>query len=342
MKNFLNLLPLVVCICFFQNAVQASFAAPPIWVLPGLGNASVVFDELRAKLTEIGNGQLSGNTGLRNFGSVSAQFSMSKDDDLSGMEVKADDSVDTGTSYEKSLLTFRGGTNSRPGNSFMSISVRTKNRLETMAGFREMRHNEGEGAGMKLLKHGPIIGQVFRVENSNPIFTADDGRKRVDPFVMQISYDQAEFDTTTNLTELQELFGGCLYLGWLNKAIDGDTSLPSTLDTWVNAIQGNFDRWELFAAAGANRHDPLSLKNAGITGLNMSYDDYLAGTTTVFGVNTKQAGEFQTGDFGADLANNNMWSVIDHNSDFAAVPEPSTYALILGCLAGVVIFFRRR
>lgn len=267
---------------------------------------------------------------------------MSKDDDFSGMQVKADDSVDTGTSYEKSLLTFRGGTNSRLGNSFMSISIRTKNRLETMAGFQEMRHNEGEGAGMKLLKHGPIIGQVFRVENSNPIFTADDGRKQVDPFVMQISYDQAEFDTTTNLTELQELFGGCLYLGWLNKAIDGDTSLPSTLDTWVNAIQGNFDRWELFAAAGANRHDPLSLKNAGIVGLNMSYDDYLAGTTTVFGVNTKQAGEFQTGDFGADLANNNMWSVIDHNSDFAAVPEPSTYALILGCLAGVVIFFRRR
>jgi hypothetical protein len=335
-KNFLNLLPLVVCLCVFQNAVQAS------WVLPDLGNVSVLFDGLQAKLTEIGNGRLSGNTGLRNFGSVNAQFSMSKDDDFSGMQVKADDSVDTGTSYEKSLLTFRGGTNSRLGNSFMSISIRTKNRLETMAGFREMRHNEGEGAGMKLLKHGPIIGQVFRVENSNPIFTADDGRKQVDPFVMQISYDQAEFDTTTNLTELQELFGGCLYLGWLNKAIDGDTSLPSTLDTWVNAIQGNFDRWELFAAAGANRHDPLSLKNAGIVGLNMSYDDYLAGTTTVFGVNTKQAGEFQTGDFGADLANNNMWSVIDHNSDFAAVPEPSTYALILGCLAGVVIFFRRR
>ena len=310
--------------------------------MPGFGNVSVLFDGLQAKLTEIGNGRLSGNTGLRNFGSVNAQFSMSKGDDFSGMQVKADDSVDTGTSYEKSLLTFRGGTNSRLGNSFMSISVRTKNRLETMAGFREMRHNEGEGAGMKLLKHGPIIGQVFRVENSNPIFTADDGRKQVDPFVMQISYDQAEFDTTTNLTELQELFGGCLYLGWLNKAIDGDTSLPSTLDTWVNAIQGNFDRWELFAAAGANRHDPLSLKNAGIVGLNMSYDDYLAGTTTVFGVNTKQAGEFQTGDFGADLANNNMWSVIDHNSDFAAVPEPSTYALILGCLAGVVIFFRRR
>jgi hypothetical protein len=335
-KNFLNLLPLVVCLCVFQNAVQAS------WVLPDLGNVSVLFDGLQAKLTEIGNGRLSGNTGLRNFGSVNAQFSMSKDDDFSGMQVKADDSVDTGTSYEKSLLTFRGGTNSRLGNSFMSISIRTKNRLETMAGFQEMRHNEGEGAGMKLLKHGPIIGQVFRVENSNPIFTADDGRKQVDPFVMQISYDQAEFDTTTNLTELQELFGGCLYLGWLNKAIDGDTSLPSTLDTWVNAIQGNFDRWELFAAAGANRHDPLSLKNAGIVGLNMSYDDYLAGTTTVFGVNTKQAGEFQTGDFGADLANNNMWSVIDHNSDFAAVPEPSTYALILGCLAGVVIFFRRR
>ena len=342
MKNYLNLLPLVVCLCVFQNAVQASFATPPIWVLPNFGNVSVLFDGLQAKLTEIGNGRLSGNTGLRNFGSVNAQFSMSKGDDFSGMQVKADDSVDTGTSYEKSLLTFRGGTNSRLGNSFMSISVRTKNRLETMAGFREMRHNEGEGAGMKLLKHGPIIGQVFRVENSNPIFTADDGRKQVDPFVMQISYDQAEFDTTTNLTELQELFGGCLYLGWLNKAIDGDTSLPSTLDTWVNAIQGNFDRWELFAAAGANRHDPLSLKNAGIVGLNMSYDDYLAGTTTVFGVNTKQAGEFQTGDFGADLANNNMWSVIDHNSDFAAVPEPSTYALILGCLAGVVIFFRRR
>ena len=48
------------------------------------------------------------------------------------------------------------------------------------------------------------------------------------------------------------------------------------------------------------------------------------------------------GAYGVDVANNKVWAVIDHNSEFAAVPEPSTYAhLALGALA-IFSAMRRR
>jgi len=47
------------------------------------------------------------------------------------------------------------------------------------------------------------------------------------------------------------------------------------------------------------------------------------------------------GAYGVDATNNTVWAVIDHNSDFAVVPEPGTYALL--ALGGTVLFvFRRR
>ena len=40
-----------------------------------------------------------------------------------------------------------------------------------------------------------------------------------------------------------------------------------------------------------------------------------------------------------DPDNNVVWAIIDHNSDFAVIPEPSTYALIGGiiCLISVAL-----
>ena len=47
----------------------------------------------------------------------------------------------------------------------------------------------------------------------------------------------------------------------------------------------------------------------------------------------------RVGDHGGDHIGNTVWAILDHNSDFAVVPEPSTYALIGGiiCLNYVII-----
>lgn len=47
------------------------------------------------------------------------------------------------------------------------------------------------------------------------------------------------------------------------------------------------------------------------------------------------------GAYGVDRENGQVWAVIDHNSEFGAVPEPSTWALI-GLGAAALIFTRRK
>lgn len=94
------------------------------------------------------------------------------------------------------------------------------------------------------------------------------------------------------------------YLGWY------DTSTNS----WTNAVLGN--------------------SNAGTVGLSGFQGDraYNAGT------------DFVLGHWGYDSANNTVWAVIDHNSEFivAAVPEPGTVVMVGLGLAGVLLGRRRR
>lgn len=50
---------------------------------------------------------------------------------------------------------------------------------------------------------------------------------------------------------------------------------------------------------------------------------------------------YTLGTYGVDTTNNTTWAVLNHNSDFAVIPEPSTW-LLLGFGAGLVLVFRKR
>lgn len=57
----------------------------------------------------------------------------------------------------------------------------------------------------------------------------------------------------------------------------------------------------------------------------------------------EQAGSPLTlGSWGVDKSNNVVWSVLDHNSEFAAVPEPASLLLVGSGATGFGIFWRRR
>jgi hypothetical protein len=44
-----------------------------------------------------------------------------------------------------------------------------------------------------------------------------------------------------------------------------------------------------------------------------------------------------------DPANNEAWAIINHNSDFAIVPEPSTFVLMaFGLVGGLLLVMRRK
>jgi hypothetical protein len=42
-------------------------------------------------------------------------------------------------------------------------------------------------------------------------------------------------------------------------------------------------------------------------------------------------GDMTLGDWGVNTANDTVWAVLNHNSDFAVVPEPSTLVLRIVC-----------
>ena len=94
--------------------------------------------------------------------------------------------------------------------------------------------------------------------------------------------------------------------------MDADSILgwldPET-NAWVNAVDGNF-----------------------------------GGTSSFQGDATyNSATDFVLGYYGIDTANNSVWAVINHNSEFSVVgvPEPSAFVM-LGCTLGALLFLRRR
>ena len=127
----------------------------------------------------------------------------------------------------------------------------------------------------------------------------------------------------------------CLFLGWLNPAVDGDHTSVSDGDRWVHAVQGNFDNMP----DNPNRSDQY---NSIGDPLFMTLEDYIAGTATSIPGLLKEEGEIRVGDHGGYDVNNTVWAIIDHNSDFAVVPEPSTYALYGGIISLVFVALRRR
>jgi len=79
-------------------------------------------------------------------------------------------------------------------------------------------------------------------------------------------------------------------------------------NTWVNAVDGNIEGFANFA--GNRAYDPLS--------------------------------DLVLGRYGVDTANNTVWAVINHNSEFGVIPEPSTAALLLIGGAASFLISRRR
>lgn len=93
------------------------------------------------------------------------------------------------------------------------------------------------------------------------------------------------------------------YLGWLNGT-----------NTWVNAIDGNTD-----------------LGGSAVQGYAGSYAASGAAATSDY-----------LGSWGYDTTNDTVWAVLDHNSEFAVIPEPSTWALLAIGLGSVVILGVKR
>ena len=138
----------------------------------------------------------------------------------------------TGNSGEK--FEIRGGTVSAGMN--VSIQLREKSQAESYGYHSEDHYNNNS-----LIGHSPLVGGVMRLHGMGIADAASDGRVKTNVFALEGTYTQADFDATYSLSELEELINGCLFLGWLNTAIDGNPNDITDGDRWVHAVQGNFD-----------------------------------------------------------------------------------------------------
>lgn len=104
-----------------------------------------------------------------------------------------------------------------------------------------------------------------------------------------------------------------LFLAWLDTADN----------TWKNAVAGNVGKTGQYAQA--NVATPYETFWAGVLAAHPTAT--LADVLGSWGVDSSPVG------------GGNVWAVIDHNSEFAALPEPATLTL---CLAGGVLALLRR
>lgn len=115
--------------------------------------------------------------------------------------------------------------------------------------------------------------------------------------------------TATNIFVLQLNITGIAsdnFIGWL----DGGT--------WVNAVNGNTGNNAILAQQGY-----LGSFSAFQTTYGSTLSNYI-------------------GAYGVDTTAGSTWAVLNHNSDFAVVPEPSTWLLLAGGLTFVMVMRRRR
>jgi autotransporter-associated beta strand protein len=126
---------------------------------------------------------------------------------------------------------------------------------------------------------------------------------KTDPFALQMSYSPAALGGVESTLAAE----GLLVLGWL------DTTMNQPFGLWENATMANFgsglpgdvfanvqSSWDAFASANA------------ITDANV--------------------GNF-LGSYGVDVAHHQVWAVVNHNGQFAALPEPASWELLAAALA---------
>jgi hypothetical protein len=107
-------------------------------------------------------------------------------------------------------------------------------------------------------------------------------------------------------------------------------------------LQMDYDPGFLPGTSAAN--DPLYL-----AWLDPATDDWVNAIDGDFGTNLGtyhlgawQPGDLTLGDWGVNVANHTVWAVVNHNSEFAVVPEPSTLTLLGVATIGLLGFARRK
>ena len=100
-------------------------------------------------------------------------------------------------------------------------------------------------------------------------------------------------------------------------------------ESWVNAVQGNFEGDYVLNNALAEQQGFQGSFALFQQGNGLDFMGYGTDITAYVGA------------WGVDVSSGAVWAVINHNSDFSAVPEPQTW-LLVGIGVAFLLWGRRR
>ncbi len=177
--------------------------------------------------------------------------------------------------------------------------------------------------------------------NTNYFGTAAVVENQTDPFVLQMNYNVPLLSN-----EGGQAKKGTIYLGWLEPA--DPTANGFSGPTWEKAVTGDFGSGNASDVAQNYQGSFLSFVNGVVTAeQNNNSNPFFhatAFTSGTLGSLTQAELSDILGSYGVDPSSgaHDVWAVINHNSQFAVVPEPSTLLLAALGLAGLAGYRVRR
>jgi len=202
----------------------------------------------------------------------------------------------------------------------MNWRVRAPSEFPTTATFLPVQGAAGTNPS-KFGAYSDIV-EISGMSGSTP-GSGGSNHTQTNKYVLQMSFQASDLAATaaaTGKTVAQLAADGFIYLGWL----DTKGTASTADDLWRNAVEGNFTG--------------IPFQGHGFVD---TFANYKAGTLSVNHI-AKTGGTTVVGDWGVDLTTNTVWAVLDHNSQFAVLPEPSSIAILGAGLVGVIASVRRR
>jgi PEP-CTERM motif-containing protein len=188
----------------------------------------------------------------------------------------------------------------------------------------ETGRNQGGNPNVPFIgsQGGGLISDVVQITGmTSANNNADDDH--TDPFALQMSYDFASLGND----EVQKAGNRQIYVAWLNPVGSTDRGLPTNAYQWMNAgvtdasLNGNF----------------LALGDVMASGGELDYQGTFSQFQNDYGTDLTQ----YIGAWGVDTDHHVAWAVVDHNSQFAVVPEPATFILAALGFVGLLSYRRR-